>query len=420
MAVAMTGSADDKDAGDPVFHDFLGMSCGDAPPSVWAKGGIGVGSGSGSGRVLEMAEGSVSVSASAASPGASSGGHGLVSGSSDLGSGLEVNNQLLGRKRSKSDSAFMGLLRERVLPIVSDSPESSHTLKVQRKEVMSGRARRSHDDVAFTTQPPPRPTSSVIVHPPVAGRPDSMAAKWERSTPLNSGSTMHCTSHFGQSAIYVDKLSSAAYNDCRASAPLISPGAADEGSRTGIKGGGILNVINSGCGSGERKSAGTLPSNNKMTPISQITEPESSSILSSSRHGISTTSRQMTIFYAGQAHVFDDVHPKKADIIMALAGSDGGSWSTVYSAKSPVHPPGSDVKPSGVEKEAVISNLPFPQGLNSRLSIPGNSGHGGFGHVPRIPLLGDSNNLTSVGRAAREVRPTKTVEADTERKGHIW
>lgn len=65
----------------------------------------------------------------------------------------------------------------------------------------------------------------------------------------------------------------------------------------------------------------------------------------------------MTIFYGGQAHVFDDVHPNKvillslclntfifklymnanvslqADVIMALAGSSGGSWSTDLSHK---------------------------------------------------------------------------------------
>jgi hypothetical protein len=41
----------------------------------------------------------------------------------------------------------------------------------------------------------------------------------------------------------------------------------------------------------------------------------------------------MTIFYGGQAHVFDDVHPNKADVIMALAGSSGGSWSTGLSHK---------------------------------------------------------------------------------------
>ena len=30
-----------------------------------------------------------------------------------------------------------------------------------------------------------------------------------------------------------------------------------------------------------------------------------------SRQGLASAGRQMTIFYGGQAHVFDDVHPNK-------------------------------------------------------------------------------------------------------------
>lgn len=33
--------------------------------------------------------------------------------------------------------------------------------------------------------------------------------------------------------------------------------------------------------------------------------------IDSSQHGLTPASRQMTIFYGGQAHVFDDVHPHK-------------------------------------------------------------------------------------------------------------
>lgn len=33
-----------------------------------------------------------------------------------------------------------------------------------------------------------------------------------------------------------------------------------------------------------------------------------------SRHGMASMSRQMTIFYGGQAHVFDDVHPNKVHL----------------------------------------------------------------------------------------------------------
>lgn len=41
--------------------------------------------------------------------------------------------------------------------------------------------------------------------------------------------------------------------------------------------------------------------------------------INSSQHGLTSASRQMTIFYGGQAHVFDDVHPHKvrSDLHMA-------------------------------------------------------------------------------------------------------
>ncbi|MQM03383.1 hypothetical protein Taro_036164, partial [Colocasia esculenta] len=315
MAVVIMGSANDKNGADPVFHDFLGMSCGEAPPAVWARVRAG-------GRAVEVPEASVSVSASAASAGASSGGQGLVSGGSDLASGRrcfslptlsflskwaisicslggihmlkpfqlvitpweclsgsEVNNQLLGRKRSNSDSAFMGgLLRERGLSMAWDSPESSRMLKMPPKEVMSERHGRPHDDIVFTTQSSPRP-ASLAVHPHVTGRPDFVTSRWEQTTPLSSGSMLHYTSRFGQSAMQVDKPSPCSYKESSTAIPLVSQAAADEGSRTGIKGAGILNVITSGGGSGERKTAGTLPCNTRMTAIPQITEPASSNML---------------------------------------------------------------------------------------------------------------------------------------------
>lgn len=35
-----------------------------------------------------------------------------------------------------------------------------------------------------------------------------------------------------------------------------------------------------------------------------------------SQHALTSASRQMTVFYAGQAHVFDDVHPNKVSIVV--------------------------------------------------------------------------------------------------------
>jgi len=39
--------------------------------------------------------------------------------------------------------------------------------------------------------------------------------------------------------------------------------------------------------------------------------------VSDGRHNLAYSSRQMTIFYAGQAHVFDDVHPNKVSSLLS-------------------------------------------------------------------------------------------------------
>ena len=41
--------------------------------------------------------------------------------------------------------------------------------------------------------------------------------------------------------------------------------------------------------------------------------------ISDSRHYLAYPSRQMTIFYAGQAHVFDDVHPNKVSSLLSTS-----------------------------------------------------------------------------------------------------
>ncbi|XP_051151553.1 protein TIFY 8 isoform X4 [Andrographis paniculata] len=106
----------------------------------------------------------------------------------------------------------------------------------------------------------------------------------------------------------------------------VSQAAADEGSKTGVKGSGVLSTSNAAGGAVlGRQLAGVLIPTGK---------PESSSAALSSKGGTESAAgcSQMTIFYNGQAHVFDSVHPTKADAIMALAGSNGGCWSTSYAS----------------------------------------------------------------------------------------
>ncbi|KAF2543461.1 hypothetical protein F2Q68_00029031 [Brassica cretica] len=103
------------------------------------------------------------------------------------------------------------------------------------------------------------------------------------------------------------QLSSSRFKD-----DVVAQTAADEGSRTGKKGPRIM-------------SSYTMPNPSKA----ECYTPSSTA----KRKDLTSSTKQMTIFYGGQAHVFDDVHPNKADVIMALAGSSGGSWSTDLSHK---------------------------------------------------------------------------------------
>lgn len=70
----------------------------------------------------------------------------------------------------------------------------------------------------------------------------------------------------------------------------------------------------------------------------------------------------------------------QADVIMALAGSNGGSWSTTYSPKSTGRSAGESHSRSGDVETGNASNTVFPQEYRGRPCIPGNSSQGvGFG-----------------------------------------
>ncbi|KAJ7516752.1 hypothetical protein O6H91_22G069300 [Diphasiastrum complanatum] len=109
----------------------------------------------------------------------------------------------------------------------------------------------------------------------------------------------------------------------------LPPPPADEGSRTGLQGTGIAHLLNAA----PSKSVAENPSAQAAAP-SQSKAPSrnagSDSAVPSLHQIAAPATRQLTIFYGGQAHVFDDVSPDKADAIMLLAGSNGRSWSTTY------------------------------------------------------------------------------------------
>ncbi|XP_062163488.1 protein TIFY 8 [Alnus glutinosa] len=357
----------------PMFHDFLGMKKpADSPLGFSPK-----------------AADSPSASASL---GASSGGaRGLISTTSDLGSerqvgnhlegipfygprsdisGHEISNRIVGSKRNNPDSAFMGSSRDGILD--HDSLENSHLIKLLRNGAGGERYRRSNDDEVFFGMQSMRPTpASLVFQPPTGSRTDANVSKWERPMSMNVGPAVQYPPRGGQFAPILHQVHSNRVRDATAGPSIISQSAADEGSRTGIKGPVILSSINATSGVSERNSSAVLPSGNRQKSGTNVLEPESSA--PPSRLGLTSGSRQMTIFYGGQAHVFDDVHPNKADVIMALAGSNGGSWSTTFSPKSTARPGGESNMPGGDNEAGMALSREF----RGRLPATGVSNHGG-------------------------------------------
>lgn len=71
---------------------------------------------------------------------------------------------------------------------------------------------------------------------------------------------------------------------------------------------------------------------------------------------------------------------------MALAGSNGGSWSTTYMPKSGVRsPPGENYVQSRDNETSIAGNSALPREFRGRLSVAGNSSRG-FGSGDRISI----------------------------------
>ncbi|KAJ0247373.1 Protein TIFY 8 [Hirschfeldia incana] len=175
-------------------------------------------------------------------------------------SGSTMSNRFTGNKRSNSDSQFTA----------QEHPETLHWSKMLRNGPGSLSMNMNH----------------IANQPPRGG---------------------------GQISHLLHQLSSSRFKDENVGpSSVIAQTAADEGSRTGMKGPGFMSHF-------------TTPNLSKFECLA----PSSTG----NRKDLASSTKQMTIFYGGQAHVFDDVHPNKADVIMALAGSSGGSWSTDLSHK---------------------------------------------------------------------------------------
>jgi len=137
--------------------------------------------------------------------------------------------------------------------------------------------RRSNDDAVFLPMQSLKPTSggSQILQTPTGTMSD--ANKWGRSIFMNFGPFMQHPPHVGQLGPHMDQITSNKKSDTSAGPSFISQLAADEGSRTGIKGPGLLSAINSMNAVTEKTSSMLGGSSPKS--VRNTVDPESSTVL---------------------------------------------------------------------------------------------------------------------------------------------
>lgn len=248
----------------------------------------------------------------------------------------EVDSRTTGKKRDSSISNSNHMLQDR-FQMSTDTLEKSRGFKMSRlglkddKRGWQSDIQIALDDFHLPMQPPRQMSNCLTSLQPSMHKPDLMTLnKWERPVLLNKAAYVH--SHPSQFTGYPDKnCSNSSGDNSTVMLPLSRP-AADEGSRTGIQVPGLASLItNVPSSTSDRSTSAAGVSTSGAKYLSRSGGSEST--IPKSHQIAASPSRQLTIFYGGQAHVFDDVPPIKADAIMALAGSNGRSWSTTYSPR---------------------------------------------------------------------------------------
>ena len=79
---------------------------------------------------------------------------------------------------------------------------------------------------------------------------------------------------------------------------------------------------------------------------------------------------------------------------MALAGSNGGSWSTTYSPKSGVRPVSENYAPSG--EPGGVGSMAFSREFRGRIAVAGNTSQG-TGSGEQISIQTGDPSTSSVG-----------------------
>lgn len=116
------------------------------------------------------------------------------------------------------------------------------------------RQRRCGNDEAFiSTHPMRQASTSFALHPGLNSRNDPGGLKWDRSIPTSLGPNLQFPNRGCQfSSPLAHHMQANRLREVHATAPVISHSAADEGSRTGMKGPGILSSINAAAGGSEK------------------------------------------------------------------------------------------------------------------------------------------------------------------------
>lgn len=118
-----------------------------------------------------------------------------------------------------------------------------------------------------------KPSSASHLHQPLPGKVD--ANKWERSVLMNAGPSMQHPPRTGQMTPFVHHIQSSKVRDTNAGPSFISQSAADEGSRTGMKGPGILSSLGTTTAASEKTLSAALLGGSRPKPATGIVDPES-------------------------------------------------------------------------------------------------------------------------------------------------
>lgn len=150
-------------------------------------------------------------------------------------------------------------------------------VQILRNAAEGEQSKRSKDDEMFYRMQQLRPTSaSVMLQPSNISRIDANVSRWERTNPVNVGPAVQYPLRGSQLVPFMHQVPTNRFRDANAGPSIISQSAADEGSRTGIKGPGILNSINAIGGLSEKNSSAPLPGGSKPKSGTVVLEPESS------------------------------------------------------------------------------------------------------------------------------------------------